>query len=334
MPAGTGVWVVKTVEARETSSAVSQSSPGPPAPTVSSRDPLEAEEAGVALVGVEDLGGRVAGDAGVDAERAHAADAEKQLLAQAVLLLAAVQPVGHLAVVVGVALDVGVEQQQRHAADAGDPDAGEQVRAARHLDRDRWRGSPFGLTQQGERQLVGVEDRVGLLLPALAGQRLLEVAALVEQAHADERHAEVRGGLQVVAGEDAEAAGVLREHGGDAELRREVPDRAGRVVAGLALVPAVGGQVAVEVGLGGVQPLDEAVVLGQLAPPLAADRAEQADRVVAHGVPGPGRPRRRRPGSAGCQDHRRLPASAASGSRAGGRTGRTVNRRIARTAGR
>ena len=37
MPAGTGVWVVKTVEARETSRAVSQSSLGPPSPTVSSR---------------------------------------------------------------------------------------------------------------------------------------------------------------------------------------------------------------------------------------------------------------------------------------------------------
>ena len=37
MPAGTGVCVVKTVPARETSSAVSKSRPGPPSPTVSSR---------------------------------------------------------------------------------------------------------------------------------------------------------------------------------------------------------------------------------------------------------------------------------------------------------
>ena len=33
-----------------------------------------------------------------------------------------------------------------------------------------------------------------------------------------------RGRLEVVAGEDAEAAGVLRQHLGDAELRREVGD--------------------------------------------------------------------------------------------------------------
>ena len=37
MPAGTGVWVVKTVEARDTSSAVSKSSCGPLSSTVSSR---------------------------------------------------------------------------------------------------------------------------------------------------------------------------------------------------------------------------------------------------------------------------------------------------------
>ena len=37
MPAGTGVWVVKTVEARPTSSAVSKSRWGPASATVSSR---------------------------------------------------------------------------------------------------------------------------------------------------------------------------------------------------------------------------------------------------------------------------------------------------------
>ena len=71
----------------------------------------------MALVGVEDLGRRGAGDAGVDAQRAHAADAEQQLLAQAVLAVAAVQAVGDVAVVLRVLLDVGVEQQQRDAAD-------------------------------------------------------------------------------------------------------------------------------------------------------------------------------------------------------------------------
>ena len=182
----------------------------------------------MALVGVEDLGRGVAGDPGEDAQRPHAADAEEQLLAQPVLAVAAVQPVGHVAVVVGVALDVGVEHQQRHPADAGDPDPGEQLGAVGHRDGDR-RALAVLLAQQRDRQSVGVEDGVGLLLPALAGQRLLEVAVLVEQADADDRYAEVAGGLQVVAGQDAEAAGVLRQHGGDAELRaRSSRSRPGR----------------------------------------------------------------------------------------------------------
>ncbi len=87
-------------------------------------DALEAEEAGVALVGVEHLGRRVTGDAAVGAHGAHAADAEQHLLLQPVLAAAAVEPVGDLALGGAVLLDVGVEQQQRHAADLGDPDAG------------------------------------------------------------------------------------------------------------------------------------------------------------------------------------------------------------------
>ena len=127
MPAGTGVCVVNTVDARPISSAVSMSSRGPASSTVSSRIRSMPEEAGVALVGVEHLGLRCAGDPRVLAQGAHAADAEQQLLPQPVLAVAAVQPVGDLDVVVGVALHVGVEHQQRHPADLGHPDPGDQV---------------------------------------------------------------------------------------------------------------------------------------------------------------------------------------------------------------
>ena len=86
-------------------------------------DALEPEEAGVALVGVEDLGHVGPGDPRVRAQRADAADAEQQLLEQAVLGRAAVQPVGDVAERDRVVLDVGVEQQQRHPSDLRHPDA-------------------------------------------------------------------------------------------------------------------------------------------------------------------------------------------------------------------
>ena len=144
------------------------------------------------------------------------------------------------------------------------------------------------LAEQRDGQLVGVEDGVLLELPALAGERLLEVAGVVEQADADQRDAEVAGGLEVVAGQDAEAAGVLREHRGDAELGREVGDPGRRLGAGLAAVPALAAQVGVEVGLGGAQAVEEALVGGQLLQPVGADRAEQAHRVVLGRLPGLG----------------------------------------------
>ena len=85
---------------------------------------------------------------------------------------------------------------ERAAAGQADLTAAAAVRVAQQA---RWAGR-------------GVEDRVVLLLPAVGGQRLPEVPAPVEQADPDDRHAEVAGRLQVVAGQDAEAAGVLRQH--------------------------------------------------------------------------------------------------------------------------
>ncbi len=60
-------------------------------------DALQAEEAGVALVGVEHLGLGVPGHRAERPDRPDAADAEQQLLAQPVIAAAAVQPVGDLA---------------------------------------------------------------------------------------------------------------------------------------------------------------------------------------------------------------------------------------------
>ena len=85
MPAGTGVCVVNTVRARTTCSACSGSTAVLDQPAHA----LEREEARVALVHVEDGGLDAAGG-----ERLDAADAEQDLLAQAVLAVAAVEAVG------------------------------------------------------------------------------------------------------------------------------------------------------------------------------------------------------------------------------------------------
>ena len=133
-----------------------------------------------------------------------------------------------------VLVDVGVEQEQRRPADLGPPDLGvEHAVGQAHRDQQRL---AVAVTDQLEGELVGVEGRVGLLLAAVGGQRLAEVARAVEQADPDHGHAEVAGRLEVVAGEHAEAARVLGEDLADAELGGEVGDLGGGV--GQGLVPA------------------------------------------------------------------------------------------------
>jgi hypothetical protein len=247
-------------------------------------DALDGEEAGVALVAVVDLRGRPAGDARVEPHGAHAAHAEQELLLEAVLGRAAVQAVGDLALALVVVRDVRVQQEQRHATDLSDPHLGAQHAAAGQGQLDAG-GGAVRLAQERQRQVVRVDERVGLVLPALAGQRLLEVAGAVQQPDADDRHAEVGRGLQVVAGEDAEAARVLGQHVGDAVLGGEVGDRRRLVLGPLVLEPLrlreVGREVGAEVGHAG----DEVRVDGELLEPGAAERAEQGDRVAADGRP-------------------------------------------------
>jgi hypothetical protein len=210
-----------------------------------------------------------------------------------VLGVAAVQPVRDRADDLAVLLHVGVEQEKWHAAHLGDPDPGGQgllaLTVAGEADLDLG-DRAVRLAQQGQRQTVGVEDRVGLLLPAVGRQRLAEVAVPVEQADADDRDAEVAGGLEVVAGQDAEAAGVLRQHRGDAELRGEVGDGAGRpgLRGAELLVPPVAGEVLLEVRAGCREPAQEVVVLGELVQSALRHRSEEPDGVAAGGLPGRG----------------------------------------------
>ena len=282
MPAGTGVWVVNTVPAR---TACSASSKVRPVPVDELADALDAEEAGVALVGVEDLRRGRAGDRAVGAHGADAADAEQQLLLQPVLAAAAVEPVGDLA----RRRRRSPRRRCRAAAAApGRPGRARPGRAAcapsGSAERDAHRRA-VGVASSCHRQAVRVERRVGLQLPAVARQRLAEVAAPVEQADADDRHAEVAGRLQVVAGQDAEAAGVLRQHLGDAELRaRSRRSTSGRSPArGLlaAGTSAAAVEVVVQVVVRRRQPAQELRSRGERGEPLGAHLAEQPDRVAA-----------------------------------------------------
>ena len=285
MPAGTGVCVVNTVPARTACSASSKVSPSF---STSSRIRSTPRKPAWPSLVWNTSGAGAPVDGAVGADRAHAADAEQQLLLQAVLAPAAVEPVGDLPRGGVVLLDVAVEQQQRHPADVGHPHLGVQRAALGQGDHDPHRRA-VRVLERMQRQAARVEGRVVLELPAVGRQRLPEVAGAVEQADADDRDAEVARRLEVVAGEDAEAAGVLRQHLGDAELRREVADRAaGQRVSPLGLlllVPArlgeVVGQVVVHIG----KPTQELAIACQRVDAFGAELAEHPARIAAARAP-------------------------------------------------
>jgi hypothetical protein len=152
------------------------------------------------------------------AERAHATDAQHHLLRDARVGAGLVEAVRDPAVLL---LD-GLEQVERDVAVAvGHPHAQRHLAAAdAHAHAD--------LRVLEER---GVEPRVLLVRSAIGPDALHAVAALVQQAHGHHGGAQVVRGLDVVPGQDAEAAGVDGERFVEAVLHAEVGDD-GRARAG------------------------------------------------------------------------------------------------------
>ena len=119
---------------------------------------------------------------------------------------------------------VAVQQIERRAADLHLPGA-QPDRVARQHD---FQPQPFAvrLAQRRDRQLAGIVVREERLLRAVAVDHLAEIALLIEQPDADDRHAQVAGGLQLVAGHVAQAAGVDGQRLAEHELHAEIGDAA------------------------------------------------------------------------------------------------------------
>ncbi len=180
---------------------------------------LDDQQRGMALVHVE-APQRVVAER---TQHAHAGDAQHDLLAQAVGLVAAVEVVGDATVLVGVARHVGVEQQHRHhmAADADDlvpPGAHDHLAP----------GDAHAHARRGLDQCRLGAPRPGLLaLLAVGVEPLAEIALAVHQRDRDHRHAAVGGRAHGVAGQHAQPAAVGRQRVGERDLHREIGDLRG-----------------------------------------------------------------------------------------------------------
>ncbi len=241
-------------------------------------DEFERGEGAVALVQVE--------DARRDTkrrQRADAADAKQQLLTDADAIVAAVQARGELAILGLVAFDVRVEQQQGIAADRELPHArgdGSSPRLHRHGD---WNAVA---QRRPHRQRSVVDVEVVLVLPAVAVQPLPEISLVVIEPDADERNAEVRGALDVIAGKNAEAARVNGERLVDAELGGEVRDRPRPEHPGMTRAPGVlGVEVLLQTAIGVVDAAVQRQLRRPLLEPVDWNLLQQRDRVVVERAP-------------------------------------------------
>src|SRR5262249_50860866 len=106
----------------------------------------------------------------------------------------------------------------------------------------------------------------------------------VHQADADQGDAQVAGRLEVIAGQDTQAAGVNRDALMDAELRREVRHPARLGLAIRFLVPGGTGHVMVESFLNSVHVGQEAVVSLELFQTGLFDRAQELDGTIFDGL--------------------------------------------------
>ena len=153
-----------------------------------------------------------------------------------------------------------------HPPDLDDPDGGEQLAVGqRDADGERL-AEP--VERAAERQARELVVGVRVLLVPVGVDRLAEVALAVHEPDADQRQGHVRGGLHVVAGEDAEAAGVDAERLVEAVLGAEVGDRPVELRAVAALEPVVRavGHVRLELGEDVLVVGHERGVVEELAP--------------------------------------------------------------------
>ncbi len=151
----------------------------------------------------------------------------------------------------------------------------------RHRDLDR---RALIVVQELDRLGGQVDVVILLVLPAVWAEHLGEVSLGVEQADAHERQAKVAGGLEVVAGEHAEAAGVARQALRERELEGKVGDDVGAAGAGHGCVrrtPKVG----LEGGADALEMRQEAVVMGEPLDLSPRHELEHPRRVVAGRAP-------------------------------------------------
>ncbi len=174
---------------------------------------FQGQESGMPLVHVILLDGEAEG-----VEDAGAADAEDDLLFEPVGEVAAVEIIGDVAVGFDVAGDIGVEKEYRNDAAGG---TFHPVEPGLHLDVAVFDGHQC-FRRQKFHDRAGIPGHRCFMLTAGFVQALAEIAVAADQGHRHQRQFQIGGAFDGVAGEDAEAAAVGRDVGGQPDFHGEI----------------------------------------------------------------------------------------------------------------
>ncbi len=178
-------------------------------------------------------------DRRIDSERTQhsgPADAEHGLLSEACLAASHVEDVGNRAISGIVLWEVRVEQDEGNPPDVDPPCADRDVPA---IEGDRYakRAPAVRIEHFANGTSSHLEPLIRVLLPAVGVDGLAKEAPPIEEADGDERHAEIRRRLHMVACEDTEASRVEGEFLVDAVLGAEVSNRAVEVTCVVRVEP-------------------------------------------------------------------------------------------------
>ena len=236
-------------------------------------DPFDAEECGMAFVHVGN-GNLIA--EGV--EGAHTAHTEENFLAEAIQLVATIELTGHIAELGAILGDIGIEQNQRNPSDIQAPSREMEFFVIGERDLKE-KGLSVRVEATGDGEGVDVVFGISFHLPTGGIDDLFEIAFAIEETDTDQRDVEIGRGFEMVAGQDAEAAGVDMDGFVQTEFHGEVGNAP---VVGIAeLLPVARSQDGFLVFvLDLVHVFQKRSIFAQFFEALLADGREQADGVV------------------------------------------------------
>ena len=169
-------------------------------------------------------------------EQPPAADPEHHFLFQAQFRSTAIQFVGDAAMHGKIGRVVRVEKVEREPANLNLPGAKPDGVTGQHDLQPQ--ALAIRKAHRGDGQLSGIVIRIKCLLRSISVDHLAEIAMLVEQADGDDRHAEIAGGFELIAGHIAQAARIDREGFAQHEFHAEIGDAGERDLGVLLLKPA------------------------------------------------------------------------------------------------